>query len=223
MISLPVMFSDVEKLSTFSQRFPLPSMYRIHVWKVLLGENMNHHSQTSPHAVSGNDGCVLTSPQVSCRPTAILTPWCLGVVSSSLRTSVALWRPCGSSMRPLRRRSFTSACSSWRTSSFPAGASSDRQWGWFCGFVGNPLCVLMSQVCDGFPPGWWGYNLPGYCPGDGGDRGWPGGLLLAGQMFRLPVPAQVWRLHPSPGTCWPVKGTVHLTWTLCHHIYIYLC
>ncbi|XP_048063817.1 TBC1 domain family member 7 [Chanodichthys erythropterus] len=28
---------DVEKLSTFSQRFPLPSMYRIHVWKVLLG------------------------------------------------------------------------------------------------------------------------------------------------------------------------------------------
>ncbi|TMS20266.1 TBC1 domain family member 7 [Larimichthys crocea] len=28
---------DLEKLSTFSQRFPLPSMYRIHVWKVLLG------------------------------------------------------------------------------------------------------------------------------------------------------------------------------------------
>lgn len=28
---------DVEKLSTFSQRFPLPSMYRLHVWKVLLG------------------------------------------------------------------------------------------------------------------------------------------------------------------------------------------
>ncbi|XP_026856836.2 TBC1 domain family member 7 [Electrophorus electricus] len=28
---------DVEKLSTFSQRFPLPSMYRIHVWKILLG------------------------------------------------------------------------------------------------------------------------------------------------------------------------------------------
>ncbi|XP_048885832.1 TBC1 domain family member 7 [Brienomyrus brachyistius] len=28
---------DVEKLCTFSQRFPLPSMYRIHVWKVLLG------------------------------------------------------------------------------------------------------------------------------------------------------------------------------------------
>ncbi|XP_070303769.1 TBC1 domain family member 7-like isoform X1 [Salvelinus sp. IW2-2015] len=25
---------DLEKLSTFSQRFPLPSMYRIHVWKV---------------------------------------------------------------------------------------------------------------------------------------------------------------------------------------------
>ncbi|XP_029446537.1 TBC1 domain family member 7 [Rhinatrema bivittatum] len=28
---------DVEKLCTFSQRFPLPSMYRILVWKVLLG------------------------------------------------------------------------------------------------------------------------------------------------------------------------------------------
>uniref|UniRef100_W5N6B0 TBC1 domain family member 7 n=1 Tax=Lepisosteus oculatus TaxID=7918 RepID=W5N6B0_LEPOC len=28
---------DVEKLCTFSQRFPLPSMYRIFVWKVLLG------------------------------------------------------------------------------------------------------------------------------------------------------------------------------------------
>ncbi|XP_023679256.1 TBC1 domain family member 7 isoform X1 [Paramormyrops kingsleyae] len=28
---------DVEKLCTFSQRFPLPSMYRIHVWKVQLG------------------------------------------------------------------------------------------------------------------------------------------------------------------------------------------
>ncbi|KAG7488406.1 hypothetical protein MATL_G00034170 [Megalops atlanticus] len=27
---------DVEKLCTFSQRFPLPSMYRVHVWKVLL-------------------------------------------------------------------------------------------------------------------------------------------------------------------------------------------
>lgn len=31
------LLTDVEKLSTFSQRFPLPSMYRIHVWKVLLG------------------------------------------------------------------------------------------------------------------------------------------------------------------------------------------
>lgn len=30
--------TDLEKLSTFSQRFPLPSMYRIHVWKVLLGK-----------------------------------------------------------------------------------------------------------------------------------------------------------------------------------------
>nr|XP_033790530.1 TBC1 domain family member 7 [Geotrypetes seraphini]XP_033790531.1 TBC1 domain family member 7 [Geotrypetes seraphini]XP_033790532.1 TBC1 domain family member 7 [Geotrypetes seraphini]XP_033790533.1 TBC1 domain family member 7 [Geotrypetes seraphini]XP_033790534.1 TBC1 domain family member 7 [Geotrypetes seraphini]XP_033790535.1 TBC1 domain family member 7 [Geotrypetes seraphini] len=28
---------DVEKLCTFSQRFPLPSMYRVLVWKVLLG------------------------------------------------------------------------------------------------------------------------------------------------------------------------------------------
>ncbi|XP_067086566.1 TBC1 domain family member 7 [Osmerus mordax] len=33
---------DVEKLSTFSQRFPLPSMYRIHVWKVLLGILPSH-------------------------------------------------------------------------------------------------------------------------------------------------------------------------------------
>ncbi|XP_018419155.1 PREDICTED: TBC1 domain family member 7 isoform X1 [Nanorana parkeri] len=28
---------DIEKICTFSQRFPLPSMYRILVWKVLLG------------------------------------------------------------------------------------------------------------------------------------------------------------------------------------------
>ena len=28
---------DIEKLCTFSQRFPLPSMYRALVWKVLLG------------------------------------------------------------------------------------------------------------------------------------------------------------------------------------------
>ncbi|XP_053570724.1 TBC1 domain family member 7 [Bombina bombina] len=28
---------DIEKLCTFSQRFPLPSMYRMFVWKVLLG------------------------------------------------------------------------------------------------------------------------------------------------------------------------------------------
>ncbi|KAF6345801.1 TBC1 domain family member 7 [Rhinolophus ferrumequinum] len=28
---------DIEKLRTFSQRFPLPSMYRALVWKVLLG------------------------------------------------------------------------------------------------------------------------------------------------------------------------------------------
>uniref|UniRef100_A0A8C7Y455 TBC1 domain family, member 7 n=1 Tax=Oryzias sinensis TaxID=183150 RepID=A0A8C7Y455_9TELE len=31
---------DLEKLSTFSQRFPLPSMYRIHVWKVLLAHGL---------------------------------------------------------------------------------------------------------------------------------------------------------------------------------------
>lgn len=40
-ISLSNVFTlliDLEKLSTFSQRFPLPSMYRIHVWKVLLGK-----------------------------------------------------------------------------------------------------------------------------------------------------------------------------------------
>uniref|UniRef100_A0A3B4BMJ9 TBC1 domain family member 7 n=1 Tax=Pygocentrus nattereri TaxID=42514 RepID=A0A3B4BMJ9_PYGNA len=38
---------DVEKLSTFSQRFPLPSMYRIHVWKVLLGI-LPPHSDSHP-------------------------------------------------------------------------------------------------------------------------------------------------------------------------------
>ncbi|KAB1261759.1 TBC1 domain family member 7 [Camelus dromedarius] len=34
---------DVEKLCTFSQRFPLPSMYRALVWKVLLGILPPHH------------------------------------------------------------------------------------------------------------------------------------------------------------------------------------
>ncbi|NWS40556.1 TBCD7 protein, partial [Probosciger aterrimus] len=34
---------DIEKLCTFSQRFPLPSMYRILVWKVLLGIVPPHH------------------------------------------------------------------------------------------------------------------------------------------------------------------------------------
>ncbi|XP_041902751.1 TBC1 domain family member 7-like isoform X2 [Corvus kubaryi] len=34
---------DVEKLCTFSQRFPLPSMYRVLVWKVLLGIIPPHH------------------------------------------------------------------------------------------------------------------------------------------------------------------------------------
>ncbi|NXM75160.1 TBCD7 protein, partial [Serilophus lunatus] len=33
----------IEKLCTFSQRFPLPSMYRILVWKVLLGIIPPHH------------------------------------------------------------------------------------------------------------------------------------------------------------------------------------
>uniref|UniRef100_A0A8C5PYC1 TBC1 domain family member 7 n=1 Tax=Leptobrachium leishanense TaxID=445787 RepID=A0A8C5PYC1_9ANUR len=39
---------DIEKLCTFSQRFPLPSMYRTLVWKVLLGILPPHqetHSQ----------------------------------------------------------------------------------------------------------------------------------------------------------------------------------
>ncbi|NXN06514.1 TBCD7 protein, partial [Indicator maculatus] len=35
--------ADIEKLCTFSQRFPLPSMYRILVWKVLLGIIPPHH------------------------------------------------------------------------------------------------------------------------------------------------------------------------------------
>ncbi|XP_039766376.1 TBC1 domain family member 7 isoform X2 [Ornithorhynchus anatinus] len=34
---------DIEKLCTFSQRFPLPSMYRALVWKVLLGILPPHH------------------------------------------------------------------------------------------------------------------------------------------------------------------------------------
>lgn len=34
---------DMEKLCTFSQRFPLPSMYRTLVWKVLLGILPLHH------------------------------------------------------------------------------------------------------------------------------------------------------------------------------------
>uniref|UniRef100_H2MBX7 TBC1 domain family member 7 n=1 Tax=Oryzias latipes TaxID=8090 RepID=H2MBX7_ORYLA len=41
---------DLEKLSTFSQRFPLPSMYRIHVWKVLLGILPPH---SDSHALVG--------------------------------------------------------------------------------------------------------------------------------------------------------------------------
>lgn len=41
--------TDLEKLSTFSQRFPLPSMYRIHVWKVLLGKN---HMRSGVHPVT---------------------------------------------------------------------------------------------------------------------------------------------------------------------------
>ncbi|KAG7264211.1 hypothetical protein CRUP_033467 [Coryphaenoides rupestris] len=41
---------DLEKLSTFSQRFPLPSVYRLHVWKVLLGI-LPPHSES--HALVG--------------------------------------------------------------------------------------------------------------------------------------------------------------------------
>lgn len=38
---------DIEKLCTFCQRFPLPSMYRILVWKVLLGI-LPLHQETHP-------------------------------------------------------------------------------------------------------------------------------------------------------------------------------
>ncbi|XP_029285760.1 TBC1 domain family member 7 [Cottoperca gobio] len=41
---------DLEKLSTFSQRFPLPLMYRTHVWKVLLGILPPH---SDSHALVG--------------------------------------------------------------------------------------------------------------------------------------------------------------------------
>ncbi|XP_042078938.1 TBC1 domain family member 7 isoform X3 [Haplochromis burtoni] len=43
-------YAYLEKLSTFSQRFPLPSMYRIHVWKVLLGILPPH---SDSHALVG--------------------------------------------------------------------------------------------------------------------------------------------------------------------------
>ncbi|KAJ7399950.1 tbc1 domain family member 7 [Pitangus sulphuratus] len=43
--SLEILLKDdhIEKLCTFSQRFPLPSMYRMLVWKVLLGIIPPHH------------------------------------------------------------------------------------------------------------------------------------------------------------------------------------
>lgn len=42
-ILLKVDHLDIEKLGTFSQRFPLLSMYRTLVWKVLLGILLPHH------------------------------------------------------------------------------------------------------------------------------------------------------------------------------------
>lgn len=48
-LTLCLSVTDLEKLSTFSQRFPLPSMYRIHVWKVLLGKISLAVSITSFH------------------------------------------------------------------------------------------------------------------------------------------------------------------------------
>ncbi|NXU66595.1 TBCD7 protein, partial [Horornis vulcanius] len=41
----------IEKLCTFSQRFPLPSMYRILVWKVLLGMEYNMESRMQEGAI----------------------------------------------------------------------------------------------------------------------------------------------------------------------------
>ncbi|KAG8571799.1 hypothetical protein GDO81_011786 [Engystomops pustulosus] len=41
---------DIEKLCTFCQRFPLPSMYRILVWKVLLGI-LPPHQETHPEVM----------------------------------------------------------------------------------------------------------------------------------------------------------------------------
>ncbi|NXG75969.1 TBCD7 protein, partial [Baryphthengus martii] len=43
----PLLLWYIEKLCTFSQRFPLPSMYRILVWKVLLGILPPHHESHS--------------------------------------------------------------------------------------------------------------------------------------------------------------------------------
>ncbi|XP_044151223.1 TBC1 domain family member 7 isoform X2 [Bufo gargarizans] len=42
--------TDIEKLCTFCQRFPLPSMYRILVWKVLLGI-LPPHQETHPEVM----------------------------------------------------------------------------------------------------------------------------------------------------------------------------
>ena len=33
---------DVDKLRIFCLRFPVPAMYRIYLWKILLGKNTNH-------------------------------------------------------------------------------------------------------------------------------------------------------------------------------------
>lgn len=36
-----LIFADVKRISTFSTRFSLPAIYRTHVWKVILGKQVN--------------------------------------------------------------------------------------------------------------------------------------------------------------------------------------
>ncbi len=89
---------DLEKLSTFSQRFPLPSMYRTHVWKVLLGKTHTHithncmsnlmfYAETSQCENEHTSSLCL---QASSHPTVTLTLWLEATGKSSTRTS---WRP----------------------------------------------------------------------------------------------------------------------------------
>lgn len=104
--------TDLEKLSTFSQRFPLPSMYRIHVWKVLLGKTHTNITYVTimtcisevackkdemrflmykPLGVTLNNQTLLFL-QESYHRTVTLTFWWEATGRSSTRISWRLWR-----------------------------------------------------------------------------------------------------------------------------------